>query len=992
MNKKAINALRFGLVPNEYLREITIGFQNYENMFNEIIDSSFMMHFALGPYGSGKSHLLNCIGSIAKENKYLVSKLEVDSVANISLNRPKYLFSEIWYNLEHHQHVNSSSFTHAFSDFIDRVNFLDFQKMIKKFNLDGTRLISIYKAIMILRNFEKFYDEIDFFDSVFLSEDEFTQEFAQNELFELFKKERIYKNFLKENIKSIIGNFNNSATNDMFSAIYFISEIAIQLGYNGLFILIDEFIFDCAKDRKEKTKEVLEFFHQFNGRKDCHIKFLFAIANDPLIDAHVSEVLEGFVTKKNIHKIHEIHEQDKLILGRKLEHFYNKAYEIPEKISDDKIKNIVGILKGSNSTNNLRSFIKNMIYFFDRKYYDTKKPIDDPNFEQIEIIKAKLDSKILVEAAPGRGKTYTLIERVKYLLNDLHVEPEKILMIFFSRAAVAEVKNRLHNQIQTGKAPFELYFVEPRTFDSYATLKYIEAYPRGTPEYDRFIILDYDQRIKAFISSFLKGNIKLQEELFLVDEIQDLVGIRAEMLFYILEKIKLGVFLFGDICQSIMDFSAKDMHMKSREIFDKLKNMDVMILKELRKSFRFNLEEKTEDELKCMDDLRLAIKNHNMDLGILMLDKYLNQYFKDIKSIPKDCATNSTYLSKTNFEVLLVSKEFHQLKIPHIISKNFGEEILDHWVAQLFGSCFINGANLNKPQFIDQYETLTGKNNGEEIWGYIADLTDNHSNASIMIEDIIHGIMKQKKLDKSFYCDSKNVSVVSTIHKFKGREADDIILCSTKMKSDIINNLKRQIPSKQFEECKVYYVGITRAREKNYFYQIQMTNRYPFFNEKTERWGIKMYGGKPGKPFLSNIEINIAYAEMNTFMRENRHDFSRQEYISLNVFEGDSIELEKINEDFLCYYKVFHIDQNGMRNEIGNMKTGITCNSDFSRYIHEMRNQALGQNYRYNSLFLPNKITDIFVENIESYIGVNLKNNLDIWKTVRFSGMGKCCY
>lgn len=49
MTKKVINDLRFGVVPNENLRDITVDFEEYVKSFDEIIKDSNIMHFALGP-------------------------------------------------------------------------------------------------------------------------------------------------------------------------------------------------------------------------------------------------------------------------------------------------------------------------------------------------------------------------------------------------------------------------------------------------------------------------------------------------------------------------------------------------------------------------------------------------------------------------------------------------------------------------------------------------------------------------------------------------------------------------------------------------------------------------------------------------------------------------------------------------------------------------------------------------------------------------------
>lgn len=48
----------------------------------------------------------------------------------------------------------------------------------------------------------------------------------------------------------------------------------------------------------------------------------------------------------------------------------------------------------------------------------------------------------LVLAGPGSGKTFVLIEHCRYLIRNLHVRPDEILVLTFSRSAATEMKSR----------------------------------------------------------------------------------------------------------------------------------------------------------------------------------------------------------------------------------------------------------------------------------------------------------------------------------------------------------------------------------------------------------------------------------------------------------------------------------------------------------------------------------------------------------------------
>lgn len=52
------------------------------------------------------------------------------------------------------------------------------------------------------------------------------------------------------------------------------------------------------------------------------------------------------------------------------------------------------------------------------------------------------DGAMLVLAGPGSGKTFTVTQRIKYLIEHYHVKPEDILVITFTKAAAAEMQER----------------------------------------------------------------------------------------------------------------------------------------------------------------------------------------------------------------------------------------------------------------------------------------------------------------------------------------------------------------------------------------------------------------------------------------------------------------------------------------------------------------------------------------------------------------------
>ena len=183
--------------------------------------------------------------------------------------------------------------------------------------------------------------------------------------------------------------------------------------------------------------------------------------------------------------------------------------------------------------------------------------------EQTDIIEMNPEERTVVNAGPGTGKTWTLIEKIKYMLSAEEVDPANILVLCFSRAAVEVIRNRLEQAAERDELPLNWHQVDVRTFDSFATymLAWLqENKPEILPRNFSLEFANYDQRIQTAVSAIMKFTDLLADyEHVIIDEVQDLVGVRAEMVLALLKNLpeSCGFTILGDSCQSLYDYLAK---------------------------------------------------------------------------------------------------------------------------------------------------------------------------------------------------------------------------------------------------------------------------------------------------------------------------------------------------------------------------------------------------------------------------------------------------
>ena len=113
------------------------------------------------------------------------------------------------------------------------------------------------------------------------------------------------------------------------------------------------------------------------------------------------------------------------------------------------------------------------------------------------IISAPVDSHIILNSGPGTGKTYTIIQRLIYILSNDLCPAEEIYILCYTRSAKRVIETKLEQAVTDGVIPPAAKNICILTFDSYATYFLMAMKEQGviTENIEGY---DYNGRIKLF--------------------------------------------------------------------------------------------------------------------------------------------------------------------------------------------------------------------------------------------------------------------------------------------------------------------------------------------------------------------------------------------------------------------------------------------------------------------------------------------------------------
>ncbi|MBO4811505.1 MAG: RecQ family ATP-dependent DNA helicase [Prevotella sp.] len=416
---------------------------------------------------------------------------------------------------------------------------------------------------------------------------------------------------------------------------------------------------------------------------------------------------------------------------------------------------------------------------------------------QKEIISDKESRCIVVAAGPGSGKTRVLVHKLASLLLLEDVKHEQLLMLTFSRAAATEFKQRLISLI--GEAA---YYVEIKTFHSYS----FDLLGRiGNLEDAKDVVA----RAAEMINQGEAEPNKIGKTVLVIDEAQDMSAEEYALVTALMNNNEeMRVIAVGDDDQNIFEFRGSN----AQYLFQLSKEPGSRFI-EMTENYRSS--HHVVDFANafvagiCKRMKSTPIVSMSKEDGCVALTRHSSPYMYQplVEDLMARRGSGTTYvLTQTNEEAVtlmaLLRKHGIQGKL----------------VQSMEGFRFSNLAEIKYlMKFIDKRSStpLIPDELWEEAKRATFEIYDGSQCISLvrrcteLFEQTHRTKYRTDLWDFVFesavedFCDADKAEVVvSTIHKAKGREFDDVYML-------IADNLYKD--EKLFRQ---YYVGMTRAKKR----------------------------------------------------------------------------------------------------------------------------------------------------------------------------------
>ncbi|WP_149205474.1 UvrD-helicase domain-containing protein [Actinotalea subterranea] len=462
----------------------------------------------------------------------------------------------------------------------------------------------------------------------------------------------------------------------------------------------------------------------------------------------------------------------------------------------------------------------------------------------------------LVVAGPGAGKTEVVSALLAHLVVDEELEPGlDVLVVTFSRAAVEAVKRRLRTaDVQAGAAV--------HTLDALAARIVGETSDQDVGR------MSFDDRVKRATGALLGGLWEPAGDMahVVVDEVQDVVGIRADFLLALLDQVPgdAGFTLLGDPAQAIYDFQLDGPSATTNDEFlRRATGLSEVVERRLTGNYRASTREARraaglrEGAAANLGDARDTVRGFVESLVPMELDE-----LPPILTLPGE---TSAVLAPDNGRALLIAHELWERGVRATLRRPAREPVIDRWVAETLPG---------RPTWTRD-ELLAAHDDDEVAAARWRDLRGVvRPRGGTIDTSAVAARLARGALPPEIAASEVSGQYVSTIHRAKGLEFDTVVLSRYQARED----------EDVVAATRLAYVAITRARVR--LCRMDGPTHWALrIDRRSGRWYV---GGKsPWETY--RLELRGDDLDRSVPPGEDRE--SVQEHLRLRVQQGDPLDL-----------------------------------------------------------------------------------------------------
>ncbi|MET3641897.1 DNA helicase-2/ATP-dependent DNA helicase PcrA [Prescottella equi] len=476
------------------------------------------------------------------------------------------------------------------------------------------------------------------------------------------------------------------------------------------------------------------------------------------------------------------------------------------------------------------------------------------NDEQRAVVEAPIDERLVVIAGAGQGKTEVVAARIGFLVEEEQLSAStEVLVLSFSRAAVSAVRTRLELR--------EVAAANVRTFDSFAGQILLDADIEPMGSYEARIrqatkVLDESDEVPFEVEDLRH---------IVMDEVQDLVGDRADFVLALLRRLEpdVGITALGDPLQGIYDFQLGDSKSKtsSQQVFESLRAEFGATTVGLGENYRARGSDPQKvvelgDKLRGMSDASEAeaaldeFESSLLELG--EIEEWAGMLSVDDATTAVLCATNG--------EVLRVSKHLNEKGIRHAVRRQAQDFGAAKWVAQALGS--LDGTVVRRSEVEESLQRILGEERGDDAWYLLKAAEGNAKQTDALNVARIRSLVQSGTVPLTLTePDSSNV-IVSTVHRAKGLEFDRVFLV------DRAFTWEDEDP---WAVVRARYVALSRARDV--IFRCELPKTYALYQdmhwlpgrilERVNKWKSTKKRTKAVEFKCGDVEVDVPVAIAN---------------------------------------------------------------------------------------------------------------------------------